>query len=154
MWSWTRGPGLVGHFSVWCLGRAFPLVHGWGSGDRWEEELGTGVVSSGRRTVVQEEGGRDLQGPAEKKIGRSLSWRSGLRHSVSQRKEAEFEAEEASLEAEKLRDWDEDRVLPEWREGLQRQSAFGEEEVPGECGATARLCVSPYCHSCLQSGWS
>ena len=141
----------MGHFSVWCLGRAFPLVHGWGSRDRWEAELGTGVVSSGRRTVVQEGGGL---GPAEKKIGRSLIWHSGLRHRVSQRKEAEFEAEEASLEAEKLWDWDEDHVPPEWREGLQRQSAFGEEEVPGECGAAARLCVSPYCHSCLQNGWS
>ena len=141
----------MGHFSVWCLGRAFPLVHGWGSRDRWEAELGTGVVSSGRRTVVQEGGGL---GPAEKKIGRSLIWHSGLRHRVSQRKEAEFEAEEASLEAEKLWDWDEDHVPPEWREGLQRQSACGEEEVPGECGAAARLCVSPYCHSCLQSGWS
>ena len=141
----------MGHFSVWCLGRAFPLVHGWGSRDRWEAELGTGVVSSGRRTVVQEGGGL---GPAEKKIGRSLIWHSGLRHRVSQRKEAEFEAEEASREAEKLWDWDEDHVPPEWREGLQRQSAFGEEEVPGECGAAARLCVSPYCHSCLQSGWS
>lgn len=141
----------MGHFSVWCLGRAFPLVHGWGSRDRWEAELGTGVVSSGQRTVVQEGGGL---GPAEKKIGRSLIWHSGLRHRVSQRKEAEFEAEEASLEAEKLWDWDEDHVPPEWREGLQRQSAFGEEEVPGECGAAARLCVSPYCHSCLQNGWS
>lgn len=126
MWSWTRGPGLVGHFSAYCLGSAFPLVRGWGSRDRREAETGTRVVSSDRRTVVQEGGGI---GPAEKKIRRSLSWQSGLRRRVSQRKEAEFEAEEASLEAEKLRGWDEDRVPAEWRERLQRQSAFGKEEA-------------------------
>lgn len=101
---------------------ALPLVCGWGSRDRWEAEPGTGVVSSDQQTVVQEGG----LGPAEKKIRRSLSWQSGLRHRVSQRKEAEFQAEEASLEAEKLQGWDEDPVPPEWRERLQRQSAFRE----------------------------
>lgn len=119
--AWTSGS-----FQCVLFGERFPLVRGWGSRDRWEAEPGTGVVSSDQRTVVQEGGGL---GPAEKKIRWSLSWQSGLRHRVSQRKEAEFEAEEASLEAEKLQGWYEDPVPPEWRERLQRQSAFGKEEA-------------------------
>ena len=70
-------------------------------------------MSSDQLIAVQKGGGL---GPGEKKTELQLAPRSetqGLKEM-----KAEVEAEEASLEAEKLQDWDKDSVLPEWRGGL------------------------------------